>query len=154
MRDVLEHIHDQERFMSHVKGFLKPDGVFFLGFPPWQYPFGGHQQMCKSKVLSRLPYFHLLPGKLYPLTLRCFGESEGLIRDLLEIRQTRITIEGFNRIIKKEGYEVRKKCYYLINPNYQVKFGLRPTKQSVLISRVPYIRNYFITTCYFVLSGG
>ncbi|MGC9341113.1 MAG: class I SAM-dependent methyltransferase, partial [Bacteroidales bacterium] len=66
MRDVLEHIHNQEKFMNYVKRFLKPDGMFFLGFPPWQNPFGGHQQMCHSKFLSKLPWFHLLPGKLYP----------------------------------------------------------------------------------------
>ena len=62
MRDVIEHIHDQEKFMGFVKQFLAPGGVFFLAFPPWYNPFGGHQQICSSKFLSRLPYFHILPG--------------------------------------------------------------------------------------------
>ena len=152
MRDVLEHIHDQEKFMEHAKKFLKPDGLFFLGFPPWQYPFGGHQQMCHSRFLSRLPYFHLLPGPLYPWVLKSFGEQYGLIRDLLEIRQTRITIERFKKILKKEKYEVRKSIFYFINPNYEIKFGLRPRKQSAIISGIPWFRNYFITTCYYILS--
>lgn len=152
MRDVLEHIHDQDRFMSHVKTFLKPEGVFFLGFPPWQYPFGGHQQMCKSWFLSRLPYFHLLPGSIYPKVLKWFGESQGLIRDLLEIRQTRITIERFNRILIRENYRVRRKSFYLINPNYQVKFGLFPLKQFDFLMKIPWLRNYLVTTCYYILS--
>mgnify|MGYP003901227263 CR=1 FL=1 len=42
MRDVLEHIHDQEKFMLYVKKFLKPDGKFFLGFN------GGHTPYLKQ----------------------------------------------------------------------------------------------------------
>jgi SAM-dependent methyltransferase len=152
MRDVLEHIHNQEKFMALAKKFLKKDGLFFLGFPPWQNPFGGHQQMCTSPVLSRLPYFHLLPGKIYPWLLKVFKESKGLERDLLEIRQTRITIERFKRITKKENYFVQKQSFYFINPNYEIKFGLRPRIQSKIISGIPYLRNYFITTCYYILS--
>ena len=34
LRDVIEHIHNQECFMSFVKGFMKPDGVIFFAFPP------------------------------------------------------------------------------------------------------------------------
>jgi SAM-dependent methyltransferase len=152
MRDVLEHIHNQERFMSIAKRFLKPDGLFFLGFPPWQYPFGGHQQMCQSKFLSHLPYFHLLPGSLYPGLLKLFGESDGLVKDLLEIRDTRITIGRFIRIVRKENYKIRKVNYYFINPNYEIKFGLKPRMQFRFISGLPWIRNYFITTCYYLLS--
>src|SRR5699024_9417138 len=48
MRDVLEHIHNQEKFMGFVKKFMKKDSLFFLGFPPWQNPFGGHQQVCNN----------------------------------------------------------------------------------------------------------
>ncbi len=152
MRDVLEHIHNQEQFMSLVKKFLKKDGLFFLGFPPWQYPFGGHQQMCHSKFLSRLPFFHLLPGPLYPGVLKLFGEADGMVVALLEIRQTKITIERFQRILKKENYSVRKKSFYFINPNYEIKFKLKPRLQSPLISGIPFLRNYFITTCYYLLS--
>ena len=31
MRDVIEHIPNQEKFMAFVKNFLKPEGKFFLG---------------------------------------------------------------------------------------------------------------------------
>jgi 2-polyprenyl-3-methyl-5-hydroxy-6-metoxy-1,4-benzoquinol methylase len=152
MRDVLEHIHNQEKFMSVAKNFLKPDGIFFLGFPPWQYPFGGHQQMCQSKVLSRLPYIHLLPGPLYPGLLKLFKESDKLVEDLLEIRQTRITIDQFHGILKKEKYKLRKVNFYFMNPNYEIKFGVKPRLQFRFISGIPWIRNFFITTCYYAIS--
>jgi 2-polyprenyl-3-methyl-5-hydroxy-6-metoxy-1,4-benzoquinol methylase len=85
MRDVIEHITNQEKFMGFVKQFLQPDGKFFLAFPPWQNPFGGHQQICRSKILSVLPYFHLFPKSIYTLILKTFGEKEGTIKELVEI---------------------------------------------------------------------
>ena len=42
LRDVIEHIHNQEKFMGFLKRFLAPGGVVFFGFPAWQMPFGGH----------------------------------------------------------------------------------------------------------------
>ncbi|MBK7681739.1 MAG: class I SAM-dependent methyltransferase, partial [Bacteroidetes bacterium] len=90
-RDVLEHIHGQERFMEYVKRFLKPGGKFFLGFPPWYNPFGGHQQMCESKVLSKLPFFHIFPKTVYGFILKSFGETNPKIEALMEIKDTGIT---------------------------------------------------------------
>jgi SAM-dependent methyltransferase len=152
MRDVIEHINNQERFLAFAKKFLKTGGLFFLGFPPWQNPFGGHQQVCRSKILSRLPYFHLLPGPLYPWMLKLFQEPESLINDLLEIRDSSISIERFRKIIKKEKYTIDKEVFYLINPNYEIKFGLKPRMQNRLISGIPWVRNFLITACYYVLS--
>jgi len=152
VRDVLEHIHDQERFMAYIKRFLKSKGVIFLGFPPWQNPFGGHQQICIHPVLSKLPFFHLLPKNIYQLILKKLGENDKMIEDLLEIRQTRITIERFNRILRMEKFRVLKKEFYFINPNYEIKFGLKPRRQLKIISSLPFARNFFITTCYYVIS--
>lgn len=151
-RDVLEHIHGQERFMQFVKEFLKPDGKFFLGFPPWHNPFGGHQQMCKSKFLSRLPYFHILPRFMYKGILKMFGEKDKTLEVLLEIKDTQITIERFERILRKENYKKDKRVFYFINPNYEVKFGMKPKISWKFISSIPYLRNFLITTNYYVIS--
>lgn len=151
-RDVLEHIHDQDRFMAYVKTFMKPGSKFFLGFPPWRNPFGGHQQMCRSKFLSKLPYFHLLPRPLYRLVLKAFKEAPGTIEALLEIYDTRINIERFEKILSRNSYQVDRRIFYLINPNYDVKFNLKPRKQNKLISSIPYLRNFFITTNYYLVS--
>ncbi len=151
-RDVLEHIHNQEKFLNYVKKFLNPNGKFFVGFPPWQSPFGGHQQMCESKFLSKLPYFHLLPTSIYQLILKIFGEKEDKIKGLVETKATRITIEKFERIVKKTGYTIDKKKFYLINPNYEIKFKLKPRKQLKLLSFLPFIRDLITTTVYYLIS--
>jgi SAM-dependent methyltransferase len=151
-KDVLEHIHGQEKFMNFVKKFLKPNGKFFLGFPPWYNPFGGHQQMCESKILSRLPFFHILPIPLYKFFLAALGESNNKIEGLLEIKQTGISIERFERIVKRTDYVIDKRIFYFINPNYEVKFGLKPRRQLTLISSIPFLRDFLITTNYYIVS--
>jgi SAM-dependent methyltransferase len=152
MRDVIEHIPDQEKFMAFAKNFLKPDGKFFLAFPPWQNPFGGHQQICRNRLLSKLPWFHLFPSGFYKLFLKWMGESEGTIIALLEIKDTGISIERFERILKRENYKTKKRVFWFINPNYQTKFRLKPRKQTRLISSVPWFRNFLTTAMYYVVS--
>ncbi len=151
MRDVLEHIHNQERFFRYVKKFLKPKGKIFVGFPPWQNPYGGHQQIFESWV-SKLPYIHLLPTFAYKGILSLMRESPHEIRNALEIKETRITIERFFKIVKQEDYRVEQAEYYFINPNYQIKFGLKPRRQWKWITKMPWIRNFVITTCYVLLT--
>lgn len=152
LRDVIEHIHDQEKFMGFMKGFMKSDAVVFFGFPNWFMPFGGHQQICKSKFLSKLPYFHLFPNWLYKSMLRWFGENKTTIEALLEIKQTGINIERFERILKNQNYRIDKKRFYFINPNYEVKFGLKPKVIPSIIASIPWFRNFFITANYYVIS--
>ena len=148
MRDTIEHIPNQERFLAEVKKFLNAEGKIFFGFPPWQNPFGGHQQICESKVLSHLPYFHLLPKSLYTLVLRAFGETDAKINALLEIKETGISIERFFKALEINNYKILKTEFFLFNPNYEIKFGIKPRRQSELVSALPYFRNFFTTALY------
>lgn len=148
LRDVIEHIPNQEKFMQHLKQFLQPDGVVFFAFPPWRMPFGGHQQICKNKFLSKLPYFHILPNIIYEKILKMFGES---CKSLLEIKETGISINRFQRIIRKENFEIIKKEYWFINPNYEVKFGLRPRK-LLKILQIPFLQDFYVTAAYYLLK--
>lgn len=152
IRDVIEHIHDQDKFLKLMKDLMAPNGVAFFAFPPWQNPFGGHQQMCESKVLSHLPYYHLLPVPLYKAVLKLFGESDGKIGTLLEIKETGISLERFERLITKNEYVQILKTLYFINPNYEVKFGLKPRVLSTLIGKIPYLKNYFSTCGYYLIK--
>ncbi|MBU3676396.1 MAG: class I SAM-dependent methyltransferase [Chitinophagaceae bacterium] len=149
LKDVIEHIHNQEAFMPFMKTLLKPGGCIFFGFPPWQMPFGGHQQMNRNKWLSKLPYYHLLPKPLYKFILT---KGKGPVNELLEIRDTRISIEKFERIAKQTGYAILYKQHYLFNPIYEYKFNVKAKPQFWFISKIPYLRNYF-TTCVYYLIG-
>lgn len=152
LRDVIEHIHNQDKFMKLMKNLMAADGIVFFAFPPWQNPFGGHQQICESKILSSLPYFHLLPKSVYRFVLRSFGESEAKIISLLEIKETGISIERFERTFKNNGYKQWLKRLFFINPNYEIKFGLKPRKLCKIIAIIPWLRNFFCTCGYYVVS--
>lgn len=151
LRDVIEHIHDQERFMHLLPQYLKPHGVVFLAFPPWYMPFGGHQQICNS-LLSKVPYFHILPRSLYRAALRIFGEEEKKTADLLEIKETGITIERFQRILRREHFTTHERVLYFINPNYEIKFHLRPRIALPILRSIPYLRDFYITAAYYLVS--
>ncbi len=152
MRDVIEHIPNQENFMKVVKKFLKPEGKFFLGFPPWQNPFGGHQQVCRNKLLSKLPWIHLLPAGIYRFILNTLEKNPRRTDELMDIRKTGISIDRFEKILKKENYTIDKRTLFLVNPNYQTKFGLKPREQAKLIASIPRLRNFFTTAAYYVIS--
>ncbi|GAB5417491.1 MAG: class I SAM-dependent methyltransferase [Crocinitomicaceae bacterium] len=152
MRDVIEHIHDQERFMKFVKRFLKPGGAFYLGFPPWYNPFGGHQQVLKHKFLSKAPYYHILPRSLYARVLKWGKESDAVIEAMLEVHDTQISIERFERIIRRENYQTLKRTFYLFNPNYEIKFGLKPRKVLQPFASVSFFRNFYTTAMYYVIT--
>ncbi len=151
-RDVVEHIHNQDRFFEVLKNYLAPGGHFFAAFPPWYMPFGGHQQICKSKLASKLPYYHIMPVFMYRGFLKMCGESKETIENLLEVKATGISIDRLERILKKTGYNIDKKVRYFINPNYEVKFKLKPKVIWGWIGAIPYFRNYWITAGWYLVS--
>jgi SAM-dependent methyltransferase len=153
LRDVIEHLPNQDFFMGYLKNFLHEKSVVYFGFPPWQNPFGGHQQVCSGKFLSRCPYFHLLPEPLFRVWMSLFGESQETVNGLLEVKETGISIERFERILKKNGYSIENRTLYLVNPNYEIKFHLKPRRQNVLIASLPWVRNFFTTAAYYLISN-
>ena len=152
LKDVIEHIPGQLAFIAQLSQFLKEDGYIFFAFPPWQMPYGGHQQVCKSKVLSKLPYFHLLPGFLYKGVLKMAEKTPATIQDLMEVKSTGISIERFEKCLRLNKLSVVAKLHYLFNPIYQFKFGVKPRQQSKLISHIPVLRNFLTTGVYYLVK--
>lgn len=147
LKDVIEHIYDQEKIMAQFKKFMKKGGCIFFGFPPFAMPFGGHQQIAQSKIFSKLPYTHLLPMSIFKLVMRIFNEPPA---QFIEIKETGISTSRFERIAQDEKYEFVNSRQFLFNPIYEYKFGLKPRVQFSLISSIPYLRD-FVTTCAFYL---
>ena len=147
LKDVIEHIPDQQKLLGYLHTFLRKNGVIFFAFPPWQMPFGGHQQMCES-FLKKTPWFHLLPMPMYKLILKTMREPQKIIDGLIANKKTGISIERFERILRKTGYREIEKTSYLFNPIYKYKFHLSPKEQYKLLSKLPYIRNFLTTAIY------
>jgi len=151
IRDVLEHMANRESFFKRLKEFLADDAIIFNAFPPWRMPFGGHHQGCKSKLLSKIPWLHLLPRVAFEAILRVFGEDEKYIKNLrAEVRDTKLSIYGYKRLLKRTGFKIEKETWYFINPSYKIKFGLTP---RVLpgIMRLPHICDFYTTAHYSII---
>lgn len=153
VHDVIEHIEHKKQFLLDIKKYLSSGGVVFIAFPAWQMPFGGHQQIARGRLISHFPFIHLLPGFLYKRLLAICGEQEDTIKELLSIKRTKCTIEMFRNIAKQTGYRLVSEQLYLINPHYEVKFRLSPSKLSNFISAIPYLRNFFSTSCFYILKA-
>ena len=149
LKDVIEHIHDQEKLIGWMRNYLKINGVIFFGFPPWQMPFGGHQQMCTSWV-KNIPWVHLLPTFVYGWLLR---KTKDGFAALLEIKETGISIEKFEKICIRQDYLILSKLHFLINPIYEYKFGWKGRQQVKWISAIPWARNFFTTCVYYLIKA-
>ncbi|MEG2599959.1 MAG: methyltransferase domain-containing protein [Muribaculaceae bacterium] len=152
VHDVIEHIDNKKQFLSDLCKFLTPNGIIFIAFPAWQMPFGGHQQIAEGKIISHLPFIHLLPTLVYRFILNVSGEREDTIKELLNIKMTKCSIEQFISIVRQINYKIINQQYYLINPHYETKFGLTPRKLNTLIAHIPYLRNFVSTSCFYILK--
>lgn len=150
LKDVIEHVFGHQELINGLTKILKKDGVIYFGFPPWQNPFGGHQQVLNNKFLSLLPYYHMLPNFLYYGMVKL--ADPGHLPFIKDTKETRITPEVFERIVKAESFQVFARDLYLISPMYEHKFNLKPRLQFKWLANTPYLRNYFTTTCDYLIG--
>jgi 2-polyprenyl-3-methyl-5-hydroxy-6-metoxy-1,4-benzoquinol methylase len=153
MHDVIEHIPQNltKPFLTHIQEFMKKDAVFFCAFPAWRMPFGGHQQIGRG-FASKLPFIHLLPKLVYRWLLNLSGENDGTIKELFSIRESQMRVECFEHLVKECHFAMKDRVFWFINPHYLQKFGLKPRVLRAPISKIPYVRNFFTTSCFYMLK--
>lgn len=151
LKDTIEHIPEQEKVMKQLPIYLKKGGKMFFAFPPWRMPFGGHQQTATTK-LGQAPWMHLFPRSIYQSYLRKAGEPEPTVVSLMEIYDTGISINRFEKILRETNYKIINRRLYLINPIYRFKFNLTPRPQFGLLAAIPVLRDFLSTTAYYLLS--
>lgn len=149
LRDVIEHIPDQESALNVCAQLLAPAGLIYISFPPIYSPFGGHQQ--NFKYGKALPYIHILPNPLYRFILKSFGAEDSFIDVLLETKSTGITIRHMFKIFKKLPLNyVFKKCY-LVRPDFEIRFHLK-RRSCVVLNNIPILQEIFSTGCLLTLQ--
>lgn len=79
-------------------------------------------------------------------------KTDQKIEGLLDIKSTGLTIERFQNIALKNNWQIDKKKYWLFNPIYQWKFGLKPKGLFKPFKHIPFLRNFWTTATYFLIS--
>lgn len=151
LHDAIEHIQEKKKLMLRLRELLDDEGILYIAFPAWRMPFGGHQQVARTKFVSRCPFIHLLPRCMFVWLLRKLGEPEFVINDFLSVKSTRMTIQAFQKLCDETGFEMVNRRLYFINPHYEKKFGLKPRKLWKPIACLPYIRDFFSTSCHYLI---
>ncbi len=153
IHDVIEHIEPnfKHEFVSNIKPFLRKNGIIFFGFPAWQNPFGGHQQITRG-FASKLPFIHLLPNFMYKGILKMSKVSQNAIDELMSIKRSKMPVEKFERLTKDCGFSIIDCSFWFINPHYKQKFGLQPRRVWKWASHIPYFRNFYTTAAFYLLK--
>ena len=153
VHDVIEHIEPsfKHEFMSNIKPFLRKGGVVFMGFPAWQNPFGGHQQITRG-FTSKMPFIHLLPNFMYKGVLKMSKVPQNAIDELMSIKRAKMPVEKFELLAHRCGYAIKNRSLWFINPHYRQKFGLRPRRVWKWASHIPYFRNFYTTSALYILK--
>jgi len=131
-RDVIEHIDRNKKSaaLQNMANLLKPEGKLFISFPPKYSPYAGHQQVA-PKLLGKLPYIYLLPDSLYANYLSVMGINKNVIMELLRTKHTRLTINRFEKMIDKIGFNILKKEFYFVRPCYESRFNIKRRKHNL-----------------------
>ena len=152
VHDVIEHIPPscKQQFLLRINLFLRESGIVFFGFPAWHNPFGGHQQIGVG-IASKLPFVHLLPKPIYRTLLKASGANAQCIDELMSIRASRMTIESFEHLVSETGYTICQRTLWLVNPHYKQKFHLKPRRLLPVFAYIPYLRNIYTTSAWYLL---
>ena len=125
LRDVIEHIplDKKQNFLRSINRFSKEDSLVLFTFPPFYSPFGLHQQTILKTVLRLFPFLSWIPESLLYSLLKLCGEQEDTIKNIKEIKASRMTIRNFNFLLHELKYRIKYELYFHIRPSHNIRYG-------------------------------
>ena len=153
LRDVFEHLPEKLVALERLKALMGRGTKLFITFPPFYAPFGGHQQVLKS-FLRRVPYFHAAPGFLWNgirAWIRRYDANAQVLGELEKLRQHRISIAGFRKMVRVKGLRICRENFYISRPSYHIRFGW-PIIDGDFLRSVPLLREVLISGAFFLIE--
>jgi len=130
LRDVIEHLPDPELALRQILLLLKKGGKLYITFPPYYSPYGGHQQIVRGNLISKLPFIHFFPKRVFKLCVAS-GLDYG-IEEVMRLKDYRLTPHKFKKIAKQMNYSITTQDYFLLRPVFKPRFNLPALKISFL----------------------
>ena len=130
IRDVMEHIPilEKKKFLQSVMKFGKLGASFLITFPPFYSPFGLHQQTLLKSSAKYFPYLSLLSNKILLPLLKIFKEDKKAIKNIVALRESKMTIRAFNRLILEIGLTIQEEEYFFVRPSHEIRYGWKMRK--------------------------
>ncbi|MBK6858833.1 MAG: hypothetical protein IPG95_00860 [Saprospiraceae bacterium] len=80
------------------------------------------------------------------------GQDAITLNEFMEIKETGISIERFEKIIKQNQFQVLNRKLFFTNPIYKFKFNVEPKSVLPGLNSIPYFRNYYTTAAYYLIA--
>ncbi|MBC8479553.1 MAG: class I SAM-dependent methyltransferase [FCB group bacterium] len=154
LRDVIEHIPLEQKsgFITAIHQFMADDAVLLITFPPFYSPFGLHQQTQLKTGFKKIPYLGWLPAALLKWILNLAGEKPEDINGVLDIKNCRMTISGFNKLVRNTGFQMIWTKFFFVRPSHEIRLGWKT--RSAWLGRIPILREVFTLGTVFLLKRG
>lgn len=147
LNDSMEHVDSPENVLDECYRVLKPGGMIYINFPPYNHPYGAHL----SDTIG-IPWVHLFFSektliKSYKDLVKSLPDGKERINFRIDINENgneyfsyinKMTIKRFKKIIDQSKFN---KLYYKTIP-------LR--KITILVSKLPILREYFTKMVVFI----
>ena len=151
LRDVIEHIllTEKEDFLNSIMNYMDENSKMLITFPPFYSPFGLHQQAFLKSPLKVIPFLGWLPKVVIQLILKITNQYNKW-SDLEEIKDSKMTIHNFKKLVEKCGLKI---CYherYLVRPSHEIRYGVKLRKLNWM--KIPIFEEVFISGCTFILK--
>ena len=148
LRDVIEHLDDTYTALSNIKKIIKSGGYLFVTFPPYYYPFGGHQHTL-GNFWGKIPYIHILPDFVFHRLIKSGRDCD--IDEVKRLQSIKLTTKKFEDAASKAGYVIAHSDFYLLRPVFKMKFGL-PSIKLTFLKKFPLIKRFFILEAAYLLK--
>ncbi|MBC8197421.1 MAG: class I SAM-dependent methyltransferase [Candidatus Marinimicrobia bacterium] len=151
LRDVIEHIKLENKlnFINSIKNYMNDNSRLLITFPPFYSPFGLHQQAFLKLPLKVIPFLGWLP-KFIIKSLLYISNQKNKWSDLEEIKDSKMTIRNFKKLIESSDLEICNSERYFIRPSHEIRYGIKTKFANWM--RIPIIEEMVISGCTFILK--
>ena len=107
------------------------------------------QQSISKMPLKVAPFLGWLPKFLIKILLKISGQSKQW-KDLKEIKDSKMTIFNFKKLIKNCGLKICFEEKYFIRPSHEIRYGIKMIKANWM--NIPILEEVFVSGCTFILK--
>ncbi len=154
LRDVIEYVNSPLKALVSLKDMLANEGIFYITLAPWYGPYGGHQHHPDS-ITRYMPYSHLLPKGIFFRIVKgkkgLMSKDIGFLEEIKRIRNNKLSILNFEKLLEKVVLKILKKNLYLLRPAFKIRMGL-PTINSGIFGKIPVLNEFIITGAEYFLK--